>query len=45
MAQKVTIETQPFLLNFVVIPLEKKAYDALLERGWLIAAKEDHNWR
>ena len=45
MAQKVTIGTQQFLLNFVVIPLQRKAYDALLGRGWLIAAKANHNWK
>lgn len=43
MAQKVTIETQQFLQTFVVIPLQKKAYDALSERGWLVADKADHN--
>lgn len=45
MEQKVSIGTQLFLLNFVVIPMEKKAYDALLGRGWLIAAKATHNWK
>lgn len=45
MAQKVTIRTQQFLLNFVIIPLQRKAYNALLGRGWLIAAKENYNWK
>lgn len=45
MAQKVVIDTQHFFLDFIVIPLEKKAYDALLGRGWLIMAKTNHNWK
>lgn len=45
MAQPVTIGTQPFVLNFVVIPLKKKGYDAILGRGWLVAAKANHNWK
>lgn len=34
MAQKVVVGTQHFFLDFVVIPLERKAYDTLLIRGW-----------
>lgn len=45
MAQRVTIGTQPFILDFVVIPLKKKGYDAILGRGWLIAARVSHNWK
>ena len=45
MGQKVIVGTQPFLLDFVVITLEKKGYDALLGRGWLVAAKATHNWK
>lgn len=45
MAQPVTIGTQPFLLDFVVIPLKKKGYDAILGRGWLVTTKVNHNWK
>lgn len=45
MGQKVTIGTQQFFLDFMVISLERKGYDALLGRGWLIMAKADHNWK
>ena len=45
MAQQVTIKTQPFVLDFVVIPLKKKGYDAILGRGWLVTAKVNHNWK
>ena len=43
--QKVIIGTQQFILGFVVITLEKKGYDALLGRGWLVVAKATHNWK
>ena len=43
MAQPVTIGTQPFLLDFVVIPMKKKGYDAILGRSWLIQAKVRHD--
>ena len=43
MGQKVIVGTQQFFLDFVVITLEKKGYDALLGRGWLVAAKATHN--
>ena len=36
MPQQVTIGTQPFLLDFVVIPLKRRGYDAILGRGWLV---------
>ena len=29
----------------MVIILEKKGYDALLGRGWLVIAKATHNWK
>jgi len=45
MGQKVIIGTHVFLLNFVVISLQKKAYDALLGRGWLVATRADVNWK
>lgn len=45
MAQQVTMATQPFVLDFVVIPLKKKGYDAILGRGWLVKAKVNHNWK
>lgn len=45
MAQQVTIGTRPFLLDFLVIPLKKKGYDAILGRGWLVTAKVNHNWK
>ena len=45
MAQQVTIGTQPFLLDFVVIPLKKRGYDAILGKGWLIQAKVTHDWK
>lgn len=41
--QKVMIGTQHFFFDFVVIQLQKKAYDALLRRGCLITAKVNHN--
>ena len=43
MTQLVTIGTQPFLLDFVVIPLKRKGYDAILNRGWLVQAKVKHD--
>lgn len=33
------------MLEFVVIPLKKKGYDAILGRGWMVAAKVNHNWK
>lgn len=45
MAQPVTVNTQPFVLDFVVIPLKQKGYDAILGRGWLVTAKANHNWK
>ena len=36
--QKAIIGTQHFLLDFIIITLEKKGYDVLLGRGWLVAA-------
>ena len=45
MAQQVTIGTQPFLLDFVVIPLKWRGYDAILGRGWLVQAKVKHDWK
>ena len=45
MAQPITIGTQPFVLDFVVIPLKKKGNDAILRRGWLVAARSNHNWK
>lgn len=45
MAQQVTVGAQPFVLDFVVIPLKQKGYDAILGRGWLVAAKANHNWK
>ena len=44
MAQPVTIGTQPFLLNFVVIPL-KRRYGAILGRWWLVQAKVKLDWK
>lgn len=44
-AQPVTIETQPFLLDFMVIPLKRKGYDAILGQGWLVQAKVKHDWK
>ena len=44
-AQFITIETQPFLLDFVVIPLKRKGYDAILRWGWLVQAKVKHDWK
>ena len=44
-AQLVTIGTQPFLLDFVVIPLQRKGYDAILGWGWLVQAKVKHDWK
>lgn len=44
MAQPVTIGTQSFLLDFVVIPL-KRRYDAILGQGWLIKEKLKHDWK
>lgn len=45
MAQKVTIGMQHFFLDFIVVPLEKNTYNALLGRGWLITAKGNPNWK
>ena len=45
MGQKVIVGTQQFFLDFVVVTLEKKGYDALLGRGWLVAAKATQNWK
>ncbi len=45
MAQLVTIGTQSFLLDFVVIPLKRRGYDAILGRGWLVQAKVKHDWK
>ena len=44
-AQPVTVGTQPFLLDFVVIPLKRKGYDAILGRDWLVQAKVKHDWK
>ena len=44
-AQPVTIGTQPFLLDFVVIPLKRKGYDAILGRNWLVQTKVKHDWK
>ena len=45
MAQPVTIGTQPFLLDFVIIPLKRRGYDAILGRGWLVQEKVKHDWK
>ena len=45
MAQPVTIGTQSFLLDFVVIPLKRRGYDTILGRGWLVQAKVNHDWK
>ena len=45
MAQPVTIGTQLFLLDFLVIPLKRRGYDAILGRGWLIQGKVKHDWK
>jgi len=45
MGQKVVTGTQQFFLDLVVITLEKKTYDALLGRGWLVTEKANHNWK
>ena len=45
MAQPVTIGIQPFLLDFVVIPLKRKGYDAILGQGWLVQARVKHDWK
>ena len=45
MAQLVTIGTQPFLLDFVVIPQKRRGYKAILGRGWLVQAKVKHDWK
>lgn len=45
MVQIVTIGTQPFLLDFVVIPMKRNGYDAILGRGWLVQAKAKHDWK
>ena len=45
MGQKVVIGMQQFFLDFVVITLEKKVYDALRGRGWLVTVKDTHNWK
>ena len=39
MVQLVIIGTQPFLLDFVVIPLKRRKYDAILGWSWLVQAK------
>ena len=43
--QPMMIGTQPFLLDFVVIPMKRKGYDAILGQGWLIQAKVKHDWK
>lgn len=43
MAQSVTIGMQLFLLDFVVIPLKRRGYDAILGWGWLVQAKVKHD--
>ena len=43
MGQKLVVGMQQFFLDFVLITLEKKGYDALLGRGWLVVAKATHN--
>lgn len=43
--QLVTIGTQPFLLDFIMIPLKRKGYDAILGRGWLIQEKVKQDWK
>lgn len=45
MAQPVTIGTQSFLLDFVVIPLKRRGYDAILGRGWLVQTRVKHDWK
>lgn len=45
MGQKVVIDTQNNFVDFVVITLEKKRYDALLGGGWLVTVKATHNWK
>ncbi len=45
MAQPVTIGTQSFLLDFVVISLKRRGYDAILGRGWLVQARVKHDWK
>ena len=45
MAQPVTIGTHPFLLDFVVIPLKRRGYDAILGWGWLVQARVKHDWK
>lgn len=45
MAQQAMIGTQQFILDSIVIPLQKRVYDALLGRDWLITAKASHNWK
>ena len=44
-AQSVTIGTQPFLLDFVMILLKRKGYDAILGRGWLVQEKVKYDWK
>ena len=39
------VGTQQFFMEFVVITLEKKGYDTLLGKGWLVVAKATHNWK
>lgn len=43
MGQKIIVGTQQFFMDFVVIALDKKGYDALLGTRWLVAAKATHN--
>ena len=43
MAQLVTIGTQSFLLDFIVILLKRRGYDAILGQGWLVQAKVKHD--
>ena len=45
MAQPVTIGTQPFLLDSVVIPLKRKGYDVILGQNWLVQSKVKHDWK
>ena len=45
MEQPVTIGTQSFLHDFIVIPLKRRGYDVILGRGWLVQAKVKHDWK
>ena len=45
MAQLVTIGTQQFLLDFMVIPLKRRGYDSILGWSWLVQEKVKHNWK